>query len=275
MNHEGRDCYATVGGLHLHYLEWGSPSGEPVVLLHGLGLLVTAHVWDRVAAALADRFRVIALAQRGFGRSDRAVAYSFELMADDVDGFVRELKLDRFSLIGHSMGGTVALLFAALHRPRGLARLVVEDTVPPDAPSQRWPAPEPRDGFATFDDLFAFVRRALPEPADAELRARLEPATGRLENGRWDFRVDPAVAPAIVDQLNNPPASWWDCLGRIGVPTLLLRGADSQAVTPESARTLQAAMPDCTVVEVPGAGHTIHQDNLDGFLAAIDRFLRP
>ncbi|HEY4026158.1 MAG TPA: alpha/beta hydrolase, partial [Candidatus Dormibacteraeota bacterium] len=111
--------------------------------------------------------------------------------------------------------------------------------------------------------------------ADAELRARLEPATGRLENGLWDFRVDPAVAPAIVDQLNSPPDGWWACLEQIGVPTLLLRGADSKAVTPESARRLQAAMPDCTVVEVPGAGHTIHQDNLDGFLAAIDGFLRP
>src|SRR5579884_4063474 len=119
-----------LGGLPFHYHEAGSPDHPPLVLLHALG--ADARDWDEITAALADRAHVFALDQRGHGESARTDGYSFEAMRDDLRAFVDALALGRFSLIGHSMGGTVAYLFAETW-PERIERLVFEDTPPPRA----------------------------------------------------------------------------------------------------------------------------------------------
>src|SRR5215472_6792980 len=125
-----RSSYAELDGLRIHYLEWGAPDAPTLLLLHALGALVTAHDWNGFAAAMHDTHRVIAPDQRGFGLSDWMPAYSFQLMAQDLAQLVEYLDLRSFSLIGHSMGATVACLYAESGSDR-LPRLVLEDTVPP------------------------------------------------------------------------------------------------------------------------------------------------
>jgi esterase len=95
-----------LDGGSFRYREAGASTAAPVVLLHQLGR--DAHDWDTVSAALADRFRVLALDLRGHGESPRAPPFTFEQMRDDVVRFADALRLERFSLVGHSMGGTVA-----------------------------------------------------------------------------------------------------------------------------------------------------------------------
>jgi len=119
----------TLDAGEFAYREAGPPDGTPAVMLHGLGS--RAATWDRIAAGLAGRgYRTLALDQRGHGDSARTADYSFELLRDDVAAFAAALRLGRFVLIGHSMGGTAACLYAERF-PDRLTALVLEDTPPP------------------------------------------------------------------------------------------------------------------------------------------------
>lgn len=134
-----RDRAVPLRGQSFHLRECGAESAPPLILLHALGR--DARDWDVVARGLADRFRVLALDLRGHGESARGVPYSFELMRDDVLAFADALGLARFSLIGHSMGGTVAFLVA--EGAQRVDALVVEDTPPPQGASLPEPPLEP------------------------------------------------------------------------------------------------------------------------------------
>ena len=124
MNNESvrvRDETVTLDGLRLHYRDWGDPTAPPVVLLHGY--TQHARCWDTVAPALADRFRVLALDQRGFGESDWAADYHELRLVADLAGFVETLGLATVSLVGFSIGGSAAISYAQLY-PDRVERLV-------------------------------------------------------------------------------------------------------------------------------------------------------
>jgi pimeloyl-ACP methyl ester carboxylesterase len=123
--------------LTFHYRDWGRPDVPATVVLHGFGH--NGSHWDPVAAALADRRRVLVLDQRGHGRSEWTAQYSFALMRDDLAAFVDARGLRSVDLVGHSMGGTIAYL-SAVAQPVALRRLVIVDTAPPDPGS--WPYTE-------------------------------------------------------------------------------------------------------------------------------------
>src|ERR1044071_1910687 len=118
-----------VNGISLHYLDWGPTDAPPVVLLHG----ITGHarVWDHLAQRRAPARRVLALDQRGHGDSDPAPDddYRVGTKANDVAAFAGSLRLGRFGLVGHSMGGGIAIKFAADHGAQ-LERLGIIDIGP-------------------------------------------------------------------------------------------------------------------------------------------------
>src|SRR5438309_1680977 len=117
------DKFVTVYGAKIHYVEAGS--GAPVILIHGLADTVT--IWDPVIPALAARFRVIALDQIGFGRSDKPLLnYRVSTLVDFLNGFLTELKIERASPVGNSLGGWVAAAYALAH-PERVERLVLSD----------------------------------------------------------------------------------------------------------------------------------------------------
>ncbi|MGW6278020.1 alpha/beta fold hydrolase [Kribbella sp. NPDC055071] len=146
------------------YAETGDPQAPPVVLLHGLRS--NASSWDLVAPELAKSRRVLALDQRGHGASVRPSHYSFEAMRDDVLEFTNALGLNEFLLVGHSMGGTVATLFAEHHSDR-LTGLVLVDSPPPDG-SGDWteppyPGTEPPFDWSCLQAIFHQLSH--PDPA--------------------------------------------------------------------------------------------------------------
>lgn len=117
-----------AGGVRLAYRTYGDPAAAPMVLLHGGGTDRSA--WDCVTGDFARDHHVHAVDLRGHGGSDRAPAYSFELMRDDVVAFLKALELRGVTLVGHSMGGVVAYLVAAAV-PDRVAALVIEEAPPP------------------------------------------------------------------------------------------------------------------------------------------------
>ena len=153
-----------AGDVRLHVDDQGDPAAPPIILLHGIGGDHTT--WRAVVDHLTDRYRVIAVDQRGHGSSDRTDHYSFRLMADDVWALAGALGLDEVRLVGHSMGGLVALVAAQL-QPQRVARLVVEEAPPPvalDRPPLEPPDEEPPYDFRLINQIRAELRK--PDPAN-------------------------------------------------------------------------------------------------------------
>ena len=168
-----REKQIKLNGLTFRYRETGEPAAPPIVTLHALGK--NAASWDQAAAVLGGEYRVLALDQRGHGGSARTGTYTFELMCEDVLHFADAMKLDRFTLMGHSMGGTVAYLFSETF-PSRVERLIVEDT-PPPFPDKPLDIPPPPSGPLPFDwQVVPSILRQLNEP-DSKWWARLSDIT--------------------------------------------------------------------------------------------------
>ncbi|GAB3423975.1 alpha/beta fold hydrolase [Flindersiella endophytica] len=134
------------GGVGIAYRLAGDPGSPPMLLLHGL--TSDGSSWDAVVDAFAERWRVYVPDLRGHGRSDWPGTYSFELLRDDLLGFLRALDLTDVVLVGHSMGGVAAYLLALDH-PERLRALVLEETPPPFR--QNRPVPERPVGELPYD----------------------------------------------------------------------------------------------------------------------------
>lgn len=175
---ETRVNQVELNGLKFQYRETGDASAPPLVALHALGQ--NAQSWDQVAAVLGKKYRVLALDQRGHGGSARAGEYSFELMSEDLYLFANALGLERFTLLGHSMGGTVSYLFSETH-PSRVERLVVEDTPPPFPYKPLDIPPEPSEPLP-FDYLVVpSIFHQLNEP-----------------NPEWWARLSNISAPTLI-----------------------------------------------------------------------------
>lgn len=270
------DELVELRGLRFHYRDWPStgPGARDLVLLHGLS--GHARSWDHFAAHMTDRYRVIALDQRGHGESGwaSADAYAIGDMADDLAAFVAALGLKDFTLLGLSMGGMVTIDYAG-RRPAELSAAVIVDIGPEIVASgvQRiQTGMRAKDVFASKDEAFAAARAANSAPPEGHHRQRSDANLMRTEDGRWTFRFDRAFRSGAL-RPRDVEAAWRSC-ARIAVPTLVMRGADSDILAPEVAERMVQVIPAAQRVEVPAAGHAIPLDNPEGFLAAARGWLK-
>ncbi len=155
------DRFTTVNGLRFHYREYAtfSTQNRPIVLLHGLAS--SSQIWSSVAPLLAESSRVIALDQRGHGRSDKPDnGYDFASVVGDLDAFLRELAIERPVLVGHSWGANVALEYAAKY-PGWVAGLVLVDGGLDELPSRADTTWEQIEHDMAPPDLTHFTPREL------------------------------------------------------------------------------------------------------------------
>jgi len=262
-------------GLRFHYRDWKGPPGAPaLVLLHGY----TSHArtWDAFAAAMTDRYRVIALDQRGHGESGWAGAdgYRIEDMADDLTALVAALGLTGFTLLGLSMGGMVAMEYAG-RRPAELAAVVIVDIAPELVSSGAGRIREgakASDIFVSRDAAFAVARADNPRPPEAHHRHRVDHSLMRLADGTWTWRYDRVLRSASALRPRDAATAWRSCEA-INVPALLIRGAESDLLSPEIAARMVKTIPGGQFAEVAASGHAVPLDAPDGFLAAAREFL--
>lgn len=249
-----------VNDLDLHYLEWGAADAPDIVCVHGY--TGSADAFNALARHLQDRFHIFAFDVRGHGESawSPSGAYRYEDQASDLAGFVGGLGLDKFVLIGTSMGGIIAMTYAAEYAER-LSGLVINDIGPEaEAGTQRitqMVGSRP-DEFATLEEAMAYRRSASPILAARNAEDQHELALGVLRqraDGKWRWKMDPAYIRQRVERGAPVRPPLWPALQALPCPTLVVWGSDSDVLSEAQARRMVDALPRGELVEVPGIGH--------------------
>ena len=269
------DQIISLNGLRLRFRDWPGPATpkDTIVLLHGLS--GHAHTWDALARKLAANYRVLALDQRGHGASDWAPPkhYGTDDMVADLTAFVAALGLEAFSLLGLSMGGRVTIQYAGT-QPHGLRRAVIVEAAPEieaagmQSLSQNLAR---NDTFASIEEAFAQARATNATPPEAHHLERVRHGLMLNADGYWTYRYDPVLRSGAPRKFQSPEESWAS-VARINVPTLVVRGANSDLIARTTAEHMCATMRQAEFVEVAGAGHSVPLDKPTEFAAAVTSF---
>ncbi|MCP1574454.1 hydrolase [Herbaspirillum rubrisubalbicans] len=274
-----RDYFLTLSGLNFHITEWGDPQGFPMLLLHGI------RGYGETFADLVQRlpagYRFIALDQRGRGQSDwdPGCNYYTDAYVADMEALVARLALDRFDLLGHSMGGINAIVYAARH-PGKVRQLVIEDAGPgafensAGATRIRRELATTPSHFATWEEASAFMRALRPSVTEEARQQRLHNMLKQVAGGAYTWRYDHVGISAtrltpdtsrVVDLRPHVMA--------LACPTLVVRGERSDYLSAEIAaemRQLNARILSRTIAD---AGHYIHDDQPQAFAQVVRQFL--
>jgi esterase len=269
------DHHTIVGAMRFHYLDWGG-NGHPILFLHGGG--INAHTWDVVCLMLRERYRCVALDQRGHGDSEwsPAIDYGVATQVGDVEGFIEKLGLANPVLVGQSMGGLNSIDYAIRHSA-SMKGLVVVDVGPEinSAGTQRI-----REFSSTpeLESLEAFLERAVkfnPIRDPRVLRRSLFYNLRQLPTGKWSLKHDQRRASddswrIAAEQRERILRD----VAKINCPTLIVRGGKSDVLTDEAAERFAHMLPHARWTRVENAGHNVQGDNPRGLLDAMNPFLR-
>ena len=250
----------------LFHRDFGGGGNPPLVILHGL--LGSSRNWQTVGKDLSARYHVLAPDLRNHGSSPHEPAMGYPEMQEDVLAWMDRSGLAQAMLLGHSMGGKVAMGLACAH-PGRVSRLVVVDMAPKD---YRWEAH--RAEFAAMNelDLGGLASRAEAEMRfearvpDWAMRKFLTTNLERDQAGGWRWVID---LPTITQAL---PALERNALGptaRYDGPTRFILGGKSRYVAAGDTALIQAHFPRAEFVVLPEAGHNPHMDSRPAFVAAV------
>ncbi|MEL7162770.1 MAG: alpha/beta fold hydrolase [Bacteroidota bacterium] len=251
----------------LHHKTFGE--GPALVILHGLfGMLDN---WQTLARKWADRHRVVLLDLRNHGRSPHEPEMDYSLMARDVAETLEALEVDVCDLLGHSMGGKVAMQLA-LDYPELVRKLIVVDIAPRRyAPGHTtiFAALEALDP-ATVTDRKEAAAQMTDYVSDPGIQLfLLKNLTRRLEGGfRW--RMNLPVIAAHYDKLIGPVGNLGDSFPG---PTLFIRGGNSGYVKDEDLDFIRALFPAADLITVVGAGHWVHAERPKQLMDTVNEFL--
>lgn len=240
--------------------------GPPVVLLHGL--FGAARNFGSIQRALASRFRVVALDMRNHGDSPHGVDMRYATQAADVRDTLDTLGVGRAAIVGHSMGGKVAMAMALL-RPDSVGRLLVSDIAPVvyehgNAAVAEALAAIPLSASLTRQTADAALVDAVPR---ADVRAFLLQNLRFGERPHWRIGLT-EIAASIADL-----EGWTELPGTYPGPSLFVTGARSDYVLAEHRPAIRRQFPAARFVAIKDAGHWVHADNPTGFLSVLEAFL--
>jgi len=257
----------------------------PFLFLHGGGQ--TRHAWDRTARHLAGAgHTAIALHQRGHGESEWPASkrYAFRDFGADLRSVAAEIVAERGVapvLVGASLGGMAGMI-AAAHAPEtAFSALVLVDITPWMADDgvariQGFMRANMRDGFASLDEAADAIAAYLPERKQPVSRAGLRKNLRQGLDGRWRWHWDPDFLDGPVpvrDGYKKTQHFVLEGLRKVRFPVLLVRGRESDLITPAHAADFKALVPHSDFVDVAGAGHMVAGDQNDRFGMAITPFL--
>lgn len=270
--------YLLCAGREIHYTEWGTGNAETVIAWHGLAR--TGRDMDELAHGLADRYRVICPDTIGRGLSewspDPDAEYCLAFYARLAVSLVDQLHIPEMLWVGTSMGGAIGMHLAGGAFRGRIKRLVLNDIGPRlgEAAVERIRSyagnPAKFERLSELESYFRTIYKPYGWLSDEQWRNLAESSVRRTEDGR----VTPHYDPKMVLQFVNHPNDYdlWDSYDRISVPTLCLRGENSDLLLPDTAEEMRARGPGAVVVTIPGCGHAPAL-NVPEQIALIRRFL--
>jgi pimeloyl-ACP methyl ester carboxylesterase len=272
--------YKMADGVVLRGDTYGDAANPPVLLLHGGGQ--TRHAWGGAAVALAKAgFYAVALDQRGHGDSDWAPGGLYRI--GDFAADMRTVAQTFGTLpasVGASLGGLATMLGCGeADDPSAIARAIVLVDITPTVERAgverivNFMQEKMHEGFATLDDVADYVAAYLPDRPRPKSTAGLEKNL-RQRDGRWHWHWDPGFMTDLGARMEDrDPERMKAATRRLSMPALLVRGAKSDLVTPETAKEFVDLAPKGQFVDVGGAGHMVAGDKNDVFIDAVMGFL--
>lgn len=256
--------------LQLFHRDFGGAGKPPLVVIHGL--LGSSRNWQTVGAELSALRHVYALDLRNHGMSPHAEDHDFATMESDVLRWMDGQRLERAALMGHSMGGKVAMALAC-HHPERVERLVSVDIAPRDYDASK---------FKTIlEAMLAIVPEKLASRAEAETQlgevvkdwGMIKFLTTNLERGEdsvFHWRVNVPALHAELDEVARTSLAPGD---RYDGPTLFVIGGYSRHVREEDRPEIFSRFPRARIETVPESGHNPHIEQREAFVAAVREFL--
>ena len=276
--------------LRLHYVDWGNPEGPPMILIHG----GRDHCrnWDWIAEHFKDEYHIIAPDLRGHGDSQWVIGSSYNQIdyVYDIAQLLNQKNMTPCVVIGHSLGGSISLLYTALH-PQNVSKLIAIEGMGPPPSMLEERLNKPLDErlhdwmkdlrglsarqvrrYDTLEDAYERMQSENPHLSESQARHLTIHGSNQNEDGTYSWKFDNYVRAFPPTGL--PMEEVWKLYGQIQCPTMLVRGLESWASDPVAdGRTGQFTCP-LTVETFADAGHWVHHDQLDAFVKAIRGFLK-
>ena len=253
--------------------------GSPVVFVHGFSN--DRFVWHELASALPERFRPICYDLRGHGDSGWSLDCRYHPLdhARDLAEICDALGVQRCVLVGHSMGGNIATLFAA-RRPERVRALALVDTGPALG-QDAWrrasgDVSEQARAYESVAEYRKLLGLAYPLAAPAALDRLARTSLVLRRDGRFEPKLDPVLLELLGtdDEIRQTEATLWDALAKLRCPVLVARGERS-AMMPEAVarKMVDRVIANARLVQIPNAGHAVAFDNGPALSAEIEAFL--
>jgi pimeloyl-ACP methyl ester carboxylesterase len=259
-------------------------SGNPLVIIHGL--YGSSDNWLTVAKKLASEYQVFSVDLRNHGRSPHSDVHDYEAMTNDLAGFFDEHRIEKAILLGHSMGGKVAMSYAANY-PERIEKLIVVDIAP-------------KDYFLLNDESQYYLHnnilrtmigidlnkletrqqagQLLLEQIDSPqiIQFLLKNLHRQKESHRFEWRINVRVLYDNLDEIiRGVNARWFD--DRIPItnyPVLFIKGAHSNYILPEDFPSIRRIYPEAEIVQIPNAGHWLHAEQPQAFMEVVWSFVK-
>ena len=244
----------------------GGSKSPPLIILHGM--LGSSRNWQTAGRDLAVRYHVFALDLRNHGNSPQADDMSYPAMMDDVVAWMDAQKIPKATIVGHSMGGKIAMLLACRY-PERVERLVVVDIAPRN---YHWVAHRAEFTAMNELDLEHLASRAEAELRfesrvdDRAMRKFLVTTLERTDTGRWRWLINLPALTAALPQLEKNRLEMND---RFAGPARWILGANSTYVEPEDRVRILQHFPAAEFTVIPGAGHNPHMEKREEFVRAV------
>ncbi|MFV8373750.1 alpha/beta fold hydrolase [Flavobacterium sp. LB1P71] len=244
-------------------------AGQPLLILHGF--LGMSDNWKTLAAQFAADFQVHILDLRNHGRSLHSEEFSYEIMVQDVFEYCQTHNLENINVIGHSMGGKVAMLLATKH-PELVYKLIVADIGPKFYPQHH------QDILAGLNAVDFSIKPSRNEVEEIMAKYITDFGTRQFlmknlywqEPGQLAFRFNLAVFNTKMDEIGVPlPENLI-----FEKPTLFIRGGNSNYILDSDFENIKHHFPNSNIETIPNVGHWLHAENPAGFYQMVSSFLK-
>ncbi|MBX9852843.1 MAG: alpha/beta fold hydrolase [Cytophagaceae bacterium] len=252
--------------MKLHYRELGQ--GKPVIVLHGV--FGTSDNWITPAKILSEQYKLYLLDQRNHGQSPHSDEFNNSIMAEDLKDFIEAQNILKPVVIGHSMGGKVAMNFAVRYGHM-IDKLIVADIAPKYYPPHHQKILQ---GLNSIDLKNLKTRQEADEQlaryeSDISTRQFLLKNLYRNDNNEFAWRIN---LPVITEKINNVGEALGENV-RVNIPTLFIRGGNSNYIKKEDEILIEKIFADVRIETIEGAGHWVHAEKGKEFGDLVKKFV--